>query len=108
MRISKLIGLFAILGWTQLLWGLYPLPPEAAANFLASTNEGPNPELEAEFWVQWAKSIFLLLAGLTAGFLAYRDVRIWKASVLLTSSIVAVPGLYHIGRNIWTLGGLTE
>lgn len=105
VRKEKLIGLAALVVWLHLLFGIYPLPPQAAAAFLASINEAPDPAVESAFWIQWVKTLLMLIAGVTSAFLAYRAIRFWKLAILVTSGLVAVPAAYYVLKDVVGHGG---
>ena len=122
----RLIGAFAFFAWLHLALYVYPLPPQAAAQFQVTlphdsgaepsvdrANDAklqkdgvPNRDLEVEFWFNWITNILLLGIGVFVSILAYRNYRHWKIALLLPSLYICYVTLFPVGADIVERGGL--
>ena len=103
-----LIGVVGLVLWLHLLMSLYPLPPEASREFLASMNQPIDPAVEREFWHKWFKDFALLVAGTTASCFAIWNLRFWKVAVFAMSACVALPTEFAVGNHVLERGGLSQ
>lgn len=123
---QKLIAVCALFVWLHLALSIYPLPPQAAAEFEASLQHDSatktpsdagsrakppkgavrDRDLEVEFWFNWITNAILLLVGVCASVLTYRNYRHWKVALLLPSIYIGYVTISPIVVDIIERGGL--